>query len=141
MPLTPLVFAVSNILYWLCYLLGQVALTYIRADASAASDVSAWNSVRDYLRHHQRDIIRTFILATVLYIGWWRDPALLAKLISYTGVTFDPSAVPVTKFSSFIFGGASQFAVEYLWQRIKTKFSSSNDPQPPQQGQAVGGGS
>lgn len=141
-----LVFNPANIFYWLCYFFGQLAYIYARADASAASHLTAWNSVTDYVKVHQRQIIRNVGIATVLYIGWWRDPALLAKGLSYVGVGFDPSSVPVTKLTSFVFGGGSQWGVEWLIQKVKRMTGNSDppqppaQPQPPQQGQAVGGG-
>ncbi len=60
---------------WLLYFVGQAISILGRASASASSQFTPWNSVREYVKWHWPALAFRVFVCTMGFLLWWGNTA------------------------------------------------------------------
>ena len=107
-------------LLWLLYLVGQAISILGRASASASSQFTPWNSVREYIRWHWPALVFRVFACTMGFLLWWSNTAFFDALVSHQlGVNVGiEKSIPLTPATAGIYGLLSDVLIEWVCGRI-----------------------
>jgi hypothetical protein len=94
-----------KVLLWSLYLMGQCVHLFMKANLSARSQITPWDSISGYIRAHWTELLFKFFTNTMIFMLWWQNPAffnvLLQKLWTSADIT---SVLPLTPATAGIYG-------------------------------------
>jgi len=113
---------------WLLYFTGQAISMLGRASASASSQFTPWNSVREYVKWHWPALVFRVFACTMGFLLWWRNVAAFDVLLSaQLGVNAGiGKAVPLTPATAGIYGLFSDVLLD--WACAKLPFLKGRVP-------------
>ncbi|HEY6026068.1 MAG TPA: hypothetical protein VIV09_04135 [Pseudolabrys sp.] len=113
---------------WACYILGQFFSMWKRANLSARSEYSPWDSIRQYVRGHAPQMGINFLLCTGLFWSVWHDTSSLSKLLQVVGVSKDFD-VPLNPFTAAVYGVFGDNVMDFVVAKLGAKVGLA--PAPP----------
>ena len=121
---------------WLLYFAGQAISTLGRASASASSQFTPWNSVREYLKWHWPALIFRLFACTMGFLLWWNNVAFFEALMSsQLGVTVGiQKSIPLTPATAGIYGLLSDVLLDWACAKIpflKGRIPNGSSGTPP----------
>jgi len=105
---------------WLLYAIGQAISILGRASASASSQFTPWNSVREYMKWHWPALVFRVFACTMGFLLWWSNTAFFEALVSNSlGVTLGlEKSIPLTPATAGIYGLLSDVLLDWACARI-----------------------
>lgn len=105
---------------WLLYLAGQAISMVGRASASASSQFTPWNSVREYIKWHWPALAFRLFACTMGFLLWWNNTAFFEALMSNSlGVTLGlQKSIPLTPATAGIYGLLSDVLLDWTCAKI-----------------------
>jgi hypothetical protein len=133
---TPVLLAVAGItsvrrtggILWLLYAIGQAISILGRASASASSQFTPWNSVREYIKWHWPALVFRVFACAMGFLLWWTNVAFFDALLSNSlGVTIGlQKSIPLTPATAGIYGLLSDVLLD--WACAKMPFLKGRIP-------------
>jgi hypothetical protein len=107
-------------LLWLLYFAGQAISILGRASASASSQFTPWNSVREYIKWHWPALAFRLFACTMGFLLWWSNGAFFEALMSnQLGVSIGiQRSIPLTPATAGIYGLLSDVLLDWACARI-----------------------
>lgn len=107
-------------LLWLLYSAGQAISILVRASASASSQYTPWNSVREYVKWHWPALIFRLFACTMGFVLWWNNTAFFDVVLRHVlGVDLGiQKSIPLTPATAGIYGLLSDVLLEWACARI-----------------------
>ncbi|MFZ3212210.1 MAG: hypothetical protein WA188_11920 [Terriglobales bacterium] len=107
-------------LLWLLYFAGQAISILGRASASASSQFTPWNSVREYTKWHWPALIFRLFAATMGFLLWWSNGAFFEALMSnQLGVNIGiQRSIPLTPATAGIYGLLSDVLLDWVCAKV-----------------------
>jgi hypothetical protein len=105
---------------WLLYLIGQAISILGRASASASSQFTPWNSVREYVKWHWPALAFRLFACTMGFLLWWNNTAFFDVLVrSQLGVNVGlEKSIPLTPATAGIYGLLSDVLLDWICAKI-----------------------
>lgn len=113
---------------WLLYFAGQAVSMLGRASASASSQFTPWNSVREYIKWHWPALAFRLFACTMGFLLWWNNTAFFEALMSnQLGVSVGiQRSIPLTPATAGIYGLLSDVVLD--WACAKVPFLKGRIP-------------
>ncbi len=107
-------------LLWLLYLTGQAISILGRASASASSQFTPWNSVREYIKWHWPALAFRVFACTMGFLLWWSRTAFFDVLMSsQLGLNLGlQKSIPLTPATAGIYGLLSDVLLDWACAKI-----------------------
>ena len=107
-------------LLWLLYFAGQAISILGRASASASSQFTPWNSVREYTKWHWPALAFRLFACTMGFLLWWNNTAFFDGLVSHQlGVNVGiEKSIPLTPATAGIYGLLSDVLLDWACAKI-----------------------
>jgi len=105
---------------WLLYFIGQAISILGRASASASSQFTPWNSVREYIKWHWPALVFRLFACTMGFLLWWNNTAFFEALVSnQLGVNLGiQKSIPLTPATAGIYGLLSDVLLDWACARL-----------------------
>jgi len=105
---------------WLLYYAGQAISILGRASASASSQFTPWNSVREYIKWHWPALAFRLFACTMGFLLWWNNTAFFDVLVSNQfGVNVGlQKSIPLTPATAGIYGLLSDVLLDWACAKI-----------------------
>ena len=105
---------------WLLYVAGQTIAILGRASASALSQFTPWNTVREYVKWHWPALVFRVFACTMGFLLWWTRTAFFEALLSnQLGVNLGiQKSIPLTPATAGIYGLLSDVLLDWVCTRI-----------------------
>ena len=105
---------------WLLYFVGQAISILGRASASASSQFTPWNSVREYIKWHWPALVFRLFACTMGFLLWWNNTAFFEALLSnQLGVNLGiQKSIPLTPATAGIYGLLSDVLLDWACARL-----------------------
>ena len=105
---------------WLLYAIGQAISILGRASASASSQFTPWNSVREYIRWHWPALVFRVFACTMGFLIWWNNTAFFEALVSnQLGVNLGlQRSIPLTPATAGIYGLLSDALLDWVCAKV-----------------------
>jgi len=107
---------VTKIALAVCYLLAAALHQIVRANQSANSTFTPWDTVREYAARFWPTMVTRFVLGTAIYALWWTQPTWTAAVLPF-------GELPLTYGTSIIYGWFSDSLLEKILSRFNVKLT------------------
>jgi hypothetical protein len=116
---------------WLLYVAGQTIAILGRASASASSQFTPWNTVREYVKWHWPALVFRVFACTMGFLLWWNNTAFFDVLVrNQLGVNAGiQKSIPLTPATAGIYGLMSDVLLDWMVAKIpflKSKIPNGN---------------
>lgn len=107
-------------LMWLAYLVGQLVSLLMKADLSARSPQTPWNSIKAYIHQNRDGVLVRFFIASCLFWVLNTFPSAIAQAVGGLGYQI-PKQLLTNYGTAGVYGAVADKLVDYLLERYNLK--------------------